>query len=231
MTQALEGRHSSDSRTPQACRPSRARPSSQPSPVGSHPRQRTERPAGAKEASAGRLPRMWYALGVKPHPRIRKTVKWGGAVVTVQVVVVWIGSGWVGFTRITGDQQIDQLARGRVTHEYLRFGFGTGIMKDRRWWISRPPRWDLGFEFASDPRGFRRIYVPLWIPAMASASVTGACWLLDARARRRARVGFCPKCNYDRTGLRGGAGAVCPECGAAASGAPGVRGARSSLGP
>ena len=31
---------------------------------------------------------------MKPHPRIRKTIKWGGAVVTVLLVVAWIGSGW-----------------------------------------------------------------------------------------------------------------------------------------
>ena len=32
---------------------------------------------------------------MKPHPRIRKTIKWGGAAATVLLVVVWIGSGWV----------------------------------------------------------------------------------------------------------------------------------------
>jgi hypothetical protein len=31
---------------------------------------------------------------MRPHPRIRKTIKWGGAAVTVLLVVVWIGSGW-----------------------------------------------------------------------------------------------------------------------------------------
>ena len=32
---------------------------------------------------------------MKPHPRVRKTIKWGGAVVTVVLLVVWIGTGWV----------------------------------------------------------------------------------------------------------------------------------------
>ncbi len=31
---------------------------------------------------------------MKPHPRIRKTIKWGGAVVTVVLVVVWVLSQW-----------------------------------------------------------------------------------------------------------------------------------------
>jgi hypothetical protein len=29
---------------------------------------------------------------MKPHPRIRKTIKWGGAAVTLLLVVVWIAS-------------------------------------------------------------------------------------------------------------------------------------------
>ncbi len=33
---------------------------------------------------------------MKPHPRIRKTVKWGGAVVTVLLAAMWIGSIWWG---------------------------------------------------------------------------------------------------------------------------------------
>jgi hypothetical protein len=41
---------------------------------------------------------------VKPHPRIRKTVKWGGAVASVLLVAVWIGSGWwrVGYAGTGG---------------------------------------------------------------------------------------------------------------------------------
>ena len=31
---------------------------------------------------------------MKSHPRIRKAIKWGGAAVTVLLVVVWIGSAW-----------------------------------------------------------------------------------------------------------------------------------------
>ncbi len=31
---------------------------------------------------------------MKPHPKIRKTVKWAGAVVSALLVVVWAGSAW-----------------------------------------------------------------------------------------------------------------------------------------
>ena len=31
---------------------------------------------------------------VKPHPRIRKMVKWGGAVASVLLMGAWVGSVW-----------------------------------------------------------------------------------------------------------------------------------------
>src|SRR5258708_976615 len=47
----------------------------------------------------GGVPGVRRRRTMKPHPRIRKTVKWGGAAVTVLLVVLWIGSGWcaIGF--------------------------------------------------------------------------------------------------------------------------------------
>ncbi len=76
---------------------------------------------------------------------------------------------------------------------------------------------DSGFELSS-LWGLTSIYLPLWAPAVGCLAGTVIAWRLDTLARRRARVGFCPKCGYDRTGLvgvGGAAGAVCPECGAA----------------
>jgi hypothetical protein len=40
---------------------------------------------------------MQYTLRMRPHPRIRKTIKWGGATVTLLLVVLWIGSNWWAF--------------------------------------------------------------------------------------------------------------------------------------
>jgi hypothetical protein len=62
------------------------------------------------------------------------------------------------------------------------------------------------------------LHVPLWIPASAAIGATALAWRLDTLARRRARVGLCPKCSYNRAGLA--VGAVCPECGAAANRQP-----------
>jgi len=53
--------------------------------------------------------------------------------------------------------------------------------------------------------------VPLWFPLILAILPTAFAWRLDTLARRRARVGLCAHCHYDRRGLV--AGVVCPECG------------------
>ena len=63
-------------------------------------------------------------------------------------------------------------------------------------------------------RGLHKVMVPLWFPALLSLLATAAAWRADAKYLRRAREGACLACGYDRAGLA--AGAVCPECGAAA---------------
>jgi hypothetical protein len=150
---------------------------------------------------------------MKPHPRIRKTIKWGGAAVTVLLVVVWIGSGWWGLWWWSKGGDCAAIAMGSAiigTQDYpvpanaAGFNVEHSSTTNFRWWLwsaehTGPTTWQL--------------YIPLWLPMLASLLVSAVAWRLDTLARRRARVGLCPKCNYDRTGLA--AGAVCPECGAA----------------
>ena len=161
---------------------------------------------------------------VKPHPRIRKTVKWGGAAVTALLVVVWIGSGraegrgWGWWRHIAeGSSLRCYLIPNAVVFAHINPGRSNYVptididddarnhMPAKAWrpyWSHRASEWAL--------------CVPLWIPFAGCVALTGSCWRLDTLARRRARLNLCPKCNYDRTGLVGGAGAVCPECGTAA---------------
>ena len=154
---------------------------------------------------------------MKPHPKLRKTIKWGGAVVTVLLVVVWIGSGWFTHTSCFRTGQIIMVGSG---------GFCCGEMDD----LSRIDSAQLAaaeqmmsgwhaFSFEWMPSevragGVRLFSYPFWIPLIASALATATAWRLDTLARRRrAKLNLCPKCNYDRTGLA--VGAVCPECGVA----------------
>ncbi len=151
---------------------------------------------------------------MKPHPRIRKTIKWGGAVVTVLLGVVWIGSLWWLANHTSPFGNSEQVGCGAVwivrSHS-PNAGIASAIFQVRR--HSEQPVWTPVWGSHGMPGGWY-LRLPLWLPMTFLVAITLAAWRVDTLARRRARLNLCPKCNYDRTGLRGGAGAVCPECGA-----------------
>ncbi len=139
-------------------------------------------------------------------------VKWGGAVVTALLVVVWVGSGWWNLYGHIGPSAFaignGVLAVPSSLSPYMLLGWGI----ERSEWIEW--RWWFG-EFVYAVEDWYEI--PLWLVVAGSTVFTGAAWRLDTLARRRARLNLCPtgECNYDRTGLV--AEAVCPECGAASA--------------
>ncbi len=165
---------------------------------------------------------------MKPHPRIRKTIKWGGAVVTVLLVVAWVGSGWFFVSCTFGRPITETSGRLRSVHivngvvrsssftgmagVFLPHGLDAGLARGSF-------RWDADY---FDSYTSASVVIPLWPAVVMLSLATGTAWRLDTLARRRERLNHCPKCNYDRTGLA--PGAVCPECGAGAGGA-GVAGA------
>jgi hypothetical protein len=153
---------------------------------------------------------------MKPHPRppiIRKTIKWGGAAVTVLLVASWILSVWWcvswsnsrrGFVTIGGggfDVMYHQ-PNTPIDHGQWRWD---PVADDApfRWWFSA---YNLG-----GWSRFSLISIPLWFPIVVAGTASSLAWRLDSMARRRARINLCPKCHYDRAGLA--KGAVCPECG------------------
>ena len=150
---------------------------------------------------------------MKPHPRIRKTIKWGGAVVTVLLVVVWIGSGWWNAVRWSGLRGV------RVGDRVVSFSWWAAGSREppptSHGWIVFTDRGSIPWWF--NPGGLSRLVtvaeIPLWPAPLMSLLITAFFWHRDAVDRARSLRGVCPKCNYDRTGLA--AGAVCPECGAA----------------
>ncbi len=152
---------------------------------------------------------------MKSHPRIRKTVKWGGAVLTVLFLTIWISSRW---------WYLDYLSRGGTWTVGVSEGTVSIGQVTPSGWPNPPPPWYYGFldpplhlawwfDWGSLPPSDWWFFVPLWVPAAATLLATGAAWRLDALARRRARAGCCAKCGYDLTGNTTG---ICPECGAAA---------------
>jgi hypothetical protein len=149
---------------------------------------------------------------MRPHPRIRKTVKWGGTAVTVLLVVVWVGSGWV----------CAEWIRANGNDVYLEAGkLGMRVIGDPKW-ANAPVGVQFGFtcfevvwgvHWSASPGVPSYLYIPLWLPSCLISVPTILMWRLDTLARRRAKLNRCAKCDYDRTGLA--IGAVCPECGSA----------------
>jgi hypothetical protein len=155
---------------------------------------------------------------MKPHARIRKTIKWGGAAVTALLVAAWIGSAWWDLEwggpshpntpQLFGLAIEGEIALGRQVSPH-NFLVEPGAYVERvsprnsfQWWfgLERKPRWTM-------------VFIPIWSLAASAAILTATAWRLDALARRRARAALnvCSKCGYDRAGIA--ANAKCPECG------------------
>ena len=144
--------------------------------------------------------------------RVRKTIKWGGAGLTVLLVVVWIGSGWRAVSWFWPDSGVVGLQAGCLTYHNVAGGGKAGDYLN--FWFrpeNKPFKWGFsrGTRYVADA-----FAIPLWFPALLSLLATAAAWRADAKYLRRVREGACPGCGYDRAGLA--VGAVCPECGAAA---------------
>ncbi len=167
-----------------------------------------------------------YDEPMRPHPRIRKTVKWGGASLAVLVLIMWIGSDWYfaqynwGSLTLQGIRSGVPNSGGGVAH------LGAGEFYFVRVWppirMGGTPGWRMEanqrpFQFLpsiSMPSNTIEVRVPLWLLVLLLGGCTVWAWRLDMLASRRQRVDACPKCNYSRTGLA--PSAVCPECGSAA---------------
>lgn len=149
---------------------------------------------------------------MKPHPRIRRTTKWIGAVVSVVLVVVWIGSRWYRGTWCGQHGHVVAIWGGRL-YAWLPLA-PSGWREPPGWHVASAPS-ALGWTYEGGGWARERwIAVPIWPVALSAAIMSLAAWRLDALARRCERVGACPKCRYDRAGLA--PDAVCPECGAGA---------------
>ena len=167
---------------------------------------------------------------MKPHPRIRKTVKWGGAVLCVLMAGVWVGSGWIEIRFRLWERATGTIACGRFTSDYYsfesRFLSEVDVPPETIEWHEIPhgPRWTWWFDsgYHADPKGCPPFdswaETPFWFPLLLTLIPTTLAWRLDTLARRRVRLGLCPHCHYDRRGIA--ATAVCPECGKAAAAAP-----------
>jgi hypothetical protein len=154
---------------------------------------------------------------MRPHPRIRKTIKWGGAAVTVLLLIAWLASIWRSFGVSTPAGGSVSVRFGMLNFDGPMFGAGS---RGGQWYWGRehnpyPFQWTLyrGTEQSMNPPGaiYDDVGIPIWWLWGSTLLLAASAWGLDAIARRRARLNLCPKCNYDRAGIAGDA--KCPECG------------------
>ena len=149
---------------------------------------------------------------MKPHPRIRKFFKWGGLVVSVLLLVVWVGSAYGWFCYSVRRGYVLDVVRGQFT--YMPFQTKSPFRKTRTEWMRASP---TGFNWSAKYERTEYswyVVVPLWPFVAISIATTATAWRMDTLAQRRKRLGACPACGYDRTGLA--ANAPCPECNAKA---------------
>jgi hypothetical protein len=161
-----------------------------------------------------RMTTLMYTGSMRPCPRIRKAVKWGGAAASVVLLAVWLtsvwlcaiyrhpNSNWIGIS--SGRLNIFRLdPRARILIRRQLLGWEISRHKEELFWTAH--RWNDGLQ--------ELVLIPLWILIGPVVLPTTIAWRLDIIARRRPLVDHCATCKYDRLGLP--AGSVCPECGTA----------------
>jgi hypothetical protein len=158
----------------------------------------------------------------KREGRAARVVRWAGTVVCVVAallfaaslfcVVTWYdGTVWhVGYGRgALGAAWIDYEEEA-IQNPRINIGrVQRGLAAHRPW--KMPITWWPDAANEGSPTFCRRVVVPLWIPFALAAVPTALLWRAQLRRRRRARVGLCPACGYDRAGIA--PDAACPECG------------------
>lgn len=159
---------------------------------------------------------------MRPHPRFRRIVKWGGAALSAAFLAAWLASArWcLEWHDGTLNEVVVQCGAARITCET---GPSVSYSVKNGWYFWKlpetslsvwRPRLQLSSYHSTTPGVDVRITyatLPLWMPVALALVPTVAAWYLDGRARRRVAPHLCPKCRYDRTGLA--AEAACPECG------------------
>jgi hypothetical protein len=163
---------------------------------------------------------------MKPHPRIRKTIKWGG-VAFCGLVACAFGASlkwdlcWYAayLPEAAASARTCAIGRGALMIAYawsLPDGAKTvSVCSAERG--DGPLLWLPTWRFDDWPPSAA---VPLWIVFLLAAAPTGVMFYRDHSAARRRRRGLnlCPKCNYDRAGIA--RDAKCPECGSGGGAAP-----------
>lgn len=146
---------------------------------------------------------------MKPWPRVRKAVKWGGVVLTALLLVTWLTSIWWFARAGTGTGYSSIVSGGGIT---IGFDPGTYFVRDAAWCEWGAARTSMGGWFSAFDNGVAwSFFCPLWPLLFLGAGATVLVWRNDTLARRHDSFGSCQACGYALEGLPNGS--TCPECG------------------
>lgn len=155
---------------------------------------------------------------MKPRRKIRALIKWSGAVVTVVLLVVWVGSAWCYFgirSMAPGGGSV-QLQYGCIEISWIKSlpfnPLNNSHIDCGTWNGGGGPHmiWKF-YRFHEPPIIFRSVGIPLWPLIIAAGIGVFLMFRTDRRRARIAKLNLCPKCGYSRTGLPDDR--ACPECG------------------
>lgn len=143
-------------------------------------------------------------------------IKWGGPVVALLLVVFWWFSSTTWIAHLgPGDWQVSAgggligisywPGRTSLTRSITGVSPPTGVQT-----VKTPRQFNWWFRMIWQPDR-RSVAIPMWIPFVIVVGLTAYARHTEVAARRRALLGHCPKCHYDRRDLA--ATAPCPECG------------------
>jgi hypothetical protein len=150
-------------------------------------------------------------FGMKPHPRIRKGIKWGGVVVTLLLTMIWIESTWwCAVCRVWSDVGIGVVSGQIRAVRSRNISIRSALYRAP---VGEPFEWSCRYILPNriDKYRFWMIFFPIWPLILVVAVVTLIAWRSEILADRDG-VNLCSKCRYNRAGIAGDA--RCPECGA-----------------
>lgn len=150
--------------------------------------------------------------------------KWACPVALVLVAAAWIASERWRIAREFFDRAVVLLQPGQIRIEDSP-AFAITVFEARQrqrasFYVADSSGFDLILSFpewCGNPAVFLApsITIPFWSIAAVLVVGAGVAWASELRAHRAVRMGLCPTCRYNLTGLP--ARTPCPECGKRAS--------------
>lgn len=136
--------------------------------------------------------------------RIRRFAKWTALLFCAAIIIADIASGWRAFwvAYIPDKAYFVALSHGRL--RVGRVAWSSKMRPHFRAWSSEQVEW--GYQWKPLRLGSSTVFIPLWMPLLVCAGLTGFLWWRD----RPSPPGYSDHCGYDLTGNISG---VCPECG------------------